>query len=120
MVALGWLPSAGVRFKPFSLVDHDIRRAPFVRGISLVDRIHVQELDQHVRGVTGHFLDDAASHNDGDTWLHVLSSLIFGAYIGNLLDSEHIPEGALPNFVKLGKGRPVTLGQIIGVLWNVP
>ena len=37
-----------------------------------------------------------------------------------LLDSEHIREGALPSVVKLGERRPVTLAQVITVLWNMP
>jgi hypothetical protein len=37
-----------------------------------------------------------------------------------LLYAEHMPEGALPGFVQLGKGRPVPLAQIIGVCWNIP
>jgi len=57
---------AGVRFKAFSVVDHDIRRSPLVRGISLLDCIYVYEFDQDVRGVAGHSLDNAASYKDGD------------------------------------------------------
>jgi len=38
------LSSAGVGFKAFSVGDHDIWWAPFVRGISLLYGIHVEEL----------------------------------------------------------------------------
>src|SRR6266566_7089673 len=72
MVTLWGLRSAGVGFKASSVVDYDIRRVPLVRGISLLDRVHVQELDQHVRGIAGHFLNHSASHEDGDMWCHVL------------------------------------------------
>jgi len=66
MVTLKGLPSAGVGFEAFSVSDHDIRRSPLVQGISLVDCINVYEFDQDVRGIAGHFLDNAASHKDGD------------------------------------------------------
>jgi hypothetical protein len=74
MVTLWGLPSAGVRSKILSVGDHDIRWAPLVRGISFLDGIHVEEFYQNIWGITGHFLDDAASHNDGDAWWHILPS----------------------------------------------
>jgi len=111
---------AGIRVKVLWIMDHNIGRSPLVGGISLLDCIHIYEFDRNVSGIAGDLLNDSASHKNGDTWLHVLSSLIFGAYIGNLLYSKHLPEGALAYVVKPGKGRPVTLTQILGVLWNVP
>jgi hypothetical protein len=66
MVTLWSIPSAGVGFKAFSAGDHNIRRPPFVRGIAFLDCIQVQEFDQDVRGIVGHFLNDTASYNDSD------------------------------------------------------
>jgi hypothetical protein len=108
-VTLWSIPSAGVRIKAFSVVDDDIWSTPFVRGISLLDRIHIQEFDQDVGGITGDFLHNAASHKDGDTWWHV-----------HLLCSEHMPEGLLPGFIRPGEGRPVTLAHILTAIGNAP
>jgi Transposase DDE domain len=97
MVTLRGLPSAGVGFEMLWIGDHDVRRAPLVRGISLLDRIHVQKFNQHVRGITGHFLHDAASHKDRDTRWHV-----------HLPYTEHIPGGALrvtPHVAQHATGR---------------
>jgi hypothetical protein len=55
--------------------NHNIRRAPLIRGISLLDRVHVQELDQHVRGIAGYFLNHSAPHKDGNMWRHILPSM---------------------------------------------
>jgi hypothetical protein len=62
MVTLGGLLSAGVGFKAFSVMDHEIRWPSFVRGLSFLDCIHVQEFDQHVRGITGDFLHAVAAY----------------------------------------------------------
>jgi hypothetical protein len=45
---LGGIISAGVRVKVSWVVDHDVRRAPLVWGISLLDRTKVQAFDQDV------------------------------------------------------------------------
>jgi hypothetical protein len=75
IITLRRLPSAGVCFKAFSVGDHNVRRPPLVRWIAFLDRIHVQEFDQDVRGIAGDFLHDAASYKDGNMWRHVLPSL---------------------------------------------
>src|SRR6266850_6759881 len=76
MVMLWAMPSAGVCVEVLWVGDHNIRRSPLVRGISLVDRIHVQEFDPHVCSITGDFLNDTASYKDGNVWWHVLPSML--------------------------------------------
>ena len=57
------IPSAGVRFEVLWIMDHDIRSGPFVWCLSLLEYVHVQDFDQDIWGITGHFLHKTAPHD---------------------------------------------------------